>query len=64
MYHQIPPNVKAAAIGTIKIAKNIITPWIKSVQQTAKKSPYKSIKDDNESTKTKEHIHKECQKWC
>ena len=36
-----PPNVKAAAIGTIKIAKNIITPWIKSVQQTAKNPPTK-----------------------
>ena len=37
----IPPNATAPAAGTMRMAKNIMTPWMKSVQQTAKKPPTK-----------------------
>ena len=34
-----PPHCIAPQIGTTRMAKNIMTPWMKSVRETARKPP-------------------------
>ena len=48
----IPPRLKAAAIGTTRMAKNIITPLNEISPAYGEKTADKSIKDDNESAET------------
>lgn len=52
---EMPEVVKAAATGTMMSAANISIPWMKSVQQAAKKPPEEGVGDDDDRADGQRH---------